>query len=1745
MKSLPKRPALETETLSRNISHRGHRVTNPQPPTPNPYSRRRGVLLLVVLSLLVLFALISVTFVLIAGQYRRSSRSAARAEQYGDDPRKQLDEVFAQIVRDTNNTKSSLQSHSLLNDMYGNDGVRGTLSNTTPPANVGTASQFIDLTVTSFTYSLPVMDAQVKSAGFFNGCVLTMTSGPVANLSTRIVGYTFNGNYIFRVMAFDWPSTQVSTDFFTNNPPPSFIINGRPFNGTGFGFNTASPSPPGSTTFLDAPRTVTDPNAIPYALLPNGKYLANAGGYAALAGVGGTDEDYDAPDPQNMLLGYMSINPTGAASILPSLHRPDLYKYMQATYGNTVLRQVSLRPLQSDHPNFTGSNPTYSAVPTAISTWDVDNDGDGIADSVWVDVGIPVQTAPDGRRFKPLAAILCLDMDGRLNVNAHGNIAQADPNYRYDVQIGASPPPPGPTSADYLFSTTAARPTFLPSPAPPALPRGSGYGPAEINLSSVVANYQNFFKPTGIYEGRYGQLGAATIPLPGTVAGTGVDDILDSIKRFDVPTTGYYSGALSNYGSPRDVWGRAAMGVDYAGQPIYSFMPSPSTYPASATAESALGTAAADRPNDPYALNLSRRTRAATVSPTTNDNPFTATELERILRAYDIDASALPLRLQTFLAAGDMARTVTTDSFDLPSPGILPTADIITTLRAQNYQNPGRLPTSLHIVDLLRAKLIVGRGYPTNTALNATQVNQINSDIATMLPPELVAGVRFDLNRPFGNGVDDDGNNVVDEPSEYNTSKELPATWTSAFGASGWTGLDLNNDGLIDNNDLYARQQYAKYLYILMMLLSDQNYAWSTEVGVNQPEVNARRIAQWAINVVDFRDADSIMTPFEYDVNPFNGWSVDGILGSADDATAGAERRVVWGCEYPELLITEAFAMHDRRVKDTPTNQLLNFMPTPDLDMDQNRVPQGSLFIELYCPHNGNASMQSKYSQDLYDNSAAYPRLSLGKLAPVGAGGLQYPVWQIAITQSSVTTLNAANANNNVSNRINAAPDSGNFDPIPNNGGTLGPPNSLFGGATPVLIDRFIWFTNGAPNVSTADLNMSFYNKLGAQPLLSPSQYAVVGPRLTTSVGLTTGGTVALQNITFDTAAGTVTFTPANALGPNGSVTTFSALPIICSSAILPAGWPMPEVGLSITEPLPFAGYYPIPNAAGPGGTDTYSPALNLPQDGGSLTPAPIVNAPLNADRLWATQQKANYKTALLRRLANPLAAFDATVNPYITVDWQPIDLVVFNGEALQPPNPPNPKGDPDDLGFQTPPALQLCRSTERGIGSVDLWKTYISNNAPQANTQSSKGATAVFDYNLYQSLGYINKLMGTRWTKYTAATAPNYGYYNAPDPTTGGQLPFSWLTWNNRPFSSSAELLLVPATSAEQLLRQFSSTVSATNPYDATVKPAGFQAPFQQLLNFFLTSNGAATNSPYFYRLLEYVQVPSPFVGTETWLGPSKFSAPLAGAATEQALMSFYHPPFNRVSNYRDPGRVNINTIPGDVNLGTSTVWTNGILGILSGVSTAGQPNWQQIVGNRRGTVGLTGNPLAPTALPSFFANPFRSAGGAAFGLPGVPAPTSEVNVTVLRPDLNSGVSPQPPLFANANVVDYANPNRNPYFRYQPLERLSNLLTTRSNVYAVWITVGYFEVTSVGAPTPVYPDGYQLGQELGSDSGEITRHRAFYMYDRTIPVGFEPGKDHNFEKGILVKSYIELGLGFGGWGSVGARKEKGQGSWA
>ncbi len=332
---------------------------------------------------------------------------------------------------------------------------------------------------------------------------------------------------------------------------------------------------------------------------------------------------------------------------------------------------------------------------------------------------------------------------------------------------------------------------------------------------------------------------------------------------------------------------------------------------------------------------------------------------------------------------------------------------------------------------------------------------------------------------------------------------------------------------------------------------------------------------------------------------------------------------------------------------------------------------------------------------------------------------------------------------------------------------------------------------------------------------------------------------------------------------------------------------------------------------------------------------------------------------------------------------------------------------------------------------------------------------------------------------------------------------------------------------------------------------------------------------------------MPSRFVGTETVLDPAKASAtsPLAGdyvststspyasppyMTGSSSFWTHIRPPFNTTSEYRDPGRVNINTVQ-DV-----YVWQgllNGTAGPLLAPNAAGagaggamvpnvvatlQTNLSAAGGTPANTLGnlspLAGNGAAvPMQTPSYFTNPFRSFAGAALtssiygptstypnAINLFPMPLRDVDATLLRSfpvgatanNLALFDSPVVPgVIAGGAPPAYNDPTRNPYFRIQNASRMMNLLTTRSNVYAVWVTVGYFQASPWYGPggtsaqvvfDTAHPDGYQLGQELGCDSGEISRHRAFYLFDRTIPVGFERGVDHNVQNAILLRQFIE-----------------------
>jgi hypothetical protein len=169
-----------------------------------------------------------------------------------------------------------------------------------------------------------------------------------------------------------------------------------------------------------------------------------------------------------------------------------------------------------------------------------------------------------------------------------------------------------------------------------------------------------------------------------------------------------------------------------------------------------------------------------------------------------------------------------------------------------------------------------------------------------------------------------------------------------------------------------------------------------------------------------------------------------------------------------------------------------------------------------------------------------------------------------------------------------------------------------------------------------------------------------------------------------------------------------------------------------------------------------------------------------------------------------------------------------------------------------------------------------------------------------------------------------------------------------------------------------------------------------------------------------------------------------------------------HQMSKWREPGRVNVNTI-------------------LSGTTAVDEVVWAALVGGtqtmlRTGTI--TTNPF--TAVVSGSLSPATSF-----------APLLSV----------SGSAQQPP--AQRVFASGTSPRaKNPFLAYDVPIRLANTATIRSNVFAVWITVRVTD-DSPNAGPPIIK-------------------RLFAIVDRSIPVGYSPGSDLNVRDCIRLSRYLD-----------------------
>jgi hypothetical protein len=312
-----------------------------------------------------------------------------------------------------------------------------------------------------------------------------------------------------------------------------------------------------------------------------------------------------------------------------------------------------------------------------------------------------------------------------------------------------------------------------------------------------------------------------------------------------------------------------------------------------------------DSRDDPYEVRLDGEgprfgmpRRPTPLAGQNDDSPFTLAEFERILRPGDSDAVQLPQRLAAGLeGAAQRARTmITSESWDTPA-----LTGAAARVLEDAIANPARMPAIV---------------YSSTSWLSGTSTRNV-------IPAEVAAGLRFNINRPVAGGT------------------------TAAA--------------------LAEQHEYCKDLYTLVMALSGTSGA-----------VTPAQAAQWAVNVLDFRDEDSRMTGFEYDAVPSNGWDVDGLVSS----TTGSTRAVAWGAERPEFVITETAAFNNT---DTNTQQLFVTLHRPP---QSARVigTSGTTPVELPDPMIGGAT------------------IDLARLAGTT------PIWQLRFQPNSAVQFNAVAA---------------------------------------------------------------------------------------------------------------------------------------------------------------------------------------------------------------------------------------------------------------------------------------------------------------------------------------------------------------------------------------------------------------------------------------------------------------------------------------------------------------------------------------------------------------------------------------------------------------------------------------------------------------------------------------------------------------------------------------------------------------
>ena len=302
--------------------------------------------------------------------------------------------------------------------------------------------------------------------------------------------------------------------------------------------------------------------------------------------------------------------------------------------------------------------------------------------------------------------------------------------------------------------------------------------------------------------------------------------------------------------------------------------------------------------------------------------------------------------------------------------------------------------------------------------------------------------------------------------------------------------------------------------------------------------------------------------------------------------------------------------------------------------------------------------------------------------------------------------------------------------------------------------------------------------------------------------------------------------------------------------------------------------------------------------------------------------------------------------------------------------------------------------------------------------------------------------------------------------PPTSNIAAYPWL---NRPFNSPVELFLISDDAPGDLLTNYRTLLTSSTTHDVP-----------NLL------------------LLETVTVPTLFAGVhDSWADPSNLLRNQTGIDSDIT-------PVNQLSSYREPGRVNLNTVTND------QTWD----AVVAGPLRVEDVNRDGVVSSAESVDGTDLDPhpvkerLNPGRSNPSYPSPSRTPRPHADFVAWEDETTSPPTLhpaapaTSTRSILSLSAAPgNLHLDGDDDMWGAVDTSLNPQHKIYTASRLANTATVRSNLFAVWVT---------------------LREAISGDPDSVKYHRAFYIIDRSIPVGFQAGQDHNVKDTIRLRRIIE-----------------------